>query len=699
MATGVNTEIGRISGMIEQVEGQTTPLLRQMASFARWLSVAILLLATAVFAFGHLVRGFAADTMFLAAVGLAVAAIPEGLPAIMTITLAIGVQRMAQRNAIIRRLPGVETLGAVTVICSDKTGTLTANEMTVTRVVTARGAFEVSGAGYAPRGGIALDGREVLAIDDPDLAELALAGLLCNDARLKQENAQWQVEGDPTEGALITLAHKAGLEPRLELDKLPRADAIPFESEHRFMATLHHDHAGGGIIFLKGAPEQVLEMCRTQRSGGQDRPLNRPYWHAHMETLAEEGARLLAIAVRNTGADQDKLAHDDIGTEFSLLGVMAMMDPPREEAIAAVRRCHDAGIRVKMITGDHLVTARAIADKLGLSSAQARCGADLEQMSDDELRAAVRDTDVFARSSPEHKLRLVKALQANGEVTAMTGDGVNDAPALKRADIGIAMGSKGTEAAKEAAQMVLADDNFATIAHAVEEGRTVYDNLTKAILFILPTNWGQALVIIAAIALGLTLPITAVQILWVNMVMAVTLALALAFEPAERDVMARPPRDPHQPLLSRFLVWRTGFVSLLLVAGALGLFLYETQRGHSIEAARTAAVNALVMGQVFYLFSSRYLSAPVLNKSGLFGNPIAWVAVGVLAVLQTLFTHWTVMHRLFGTAHMEPRSWLLALGVGAAVFVFVEAEKALWRGFASQRRRADATRSRAGSRG
>jgi magnesium-transporting ATPase (P-type) len=689
-ATGGATELGRISRLIEQVETLTTPLLRQMAAFGRWLSAAILLLAAAVFAYGVLVQGFAAGEMLLAAVGLAVAAIPEGLPAVMTITLAIGVQRMARRNAIVRRLPAVETLGAVTVICTDKTGTLTKNEMTVTRVLLADREIEVAGVGYAPRGGFALEGRDIAAAEDPVLTELALAGLLCNDARLRREGEEWHVEGDPTEGALITFALKAGLDPRLERERLPRSDVIPFESEHRFMAVLVHDHAGHGRILVKGAIEQVLDMCASQRQAGAVAPLDRAAWHARMEVLAARGMRVLALASRTAQTGRRELAFEDVRGDLCLLGLVGIIDPPRPEAIAAVRRCHDAGIRVKMITGDHAITARAIGTELGLAAGPALSGEKLEAMDEAQLRRAVRECNVFARASPEHKLRLVEALQAEGQITAMTGDGVNDAPALKRADVGVAMGRKGTEAAKEAAQMVLADDNFASIAHAVEEGRTVYDNLTKALIFILPTNGGQALVIVAAIALGLTLPITAVQILWINMVTAVTLALALAFEPPESDAMRRPPRDPRAPLLSRFLVWRVAFVSLLMVAAALGVFLYESGRGHSIEAARTAAVNALVATEICYVFSSRFLVAPVLSLRGFFGNRVVWLTVGVLVLLQLLFTHWAPMHRLFGTAHIELRTWLLVLGIGAAAFLLVEAEKALISGVVERRRRSAA---------
>ncbi|HSF48893.1 MAG TPA: HAD-IC family P-type ATPase, partial [Burkholderiales bacterium] len=487
VATGQATELGRIGAMLEQVEEISTPLLRKMSGFARSLTLVILALAAVIFAFGLLVRGYGADEMFLAVVGLAVAAIPEELPAIFTIALAIGVQRMARKNAIIRSLPAVETLGSAAVICTDKTGTLTRNEMTVTHVVTADRVFEVSGVGYGPQGGLSVDGREIAAADYPELETLARAALLCNDAHVRDVAGDWELAGDPTEGALLTFALKVGLDLDTERDAAPRIDAIPFESEHRFMATLNHDRAGHGFIYVKGAPEVVLRMCAQQRGASGDTPCEAAYWQARIEELARQGRRTLAIAVKPAPLDERELEFADVHCGFTLLGVFGIMDPPREGAKRAIAQCQNAGIAVKMITGDHAATAHAISEQLGLKGS-VLTGAEIEVMDDDNaLSQAVGATAVFARASPEHKLRLVKALQANGEIVAMTGDGVNDAPALKRADIGVAMGIKGTEAAKEAADMVLADDKFASITHAVEEGRTVYDNVRKSILYILPT--------------------------------------------------------------------------------------------------------------------------------------------------------------------------------------------------------------------
>jgi len=682
VATGDHTEIGRISDMLRKVQVLTTPLLRQMATFAKWLTFAIGIIAAATFSYGVLLQDYSLNEMFLAAVGLAVAGIPEGLPAIMTITLAIGVQRMAKKNAIIRRLPAVETLGSVTVICSDKTGTLTRNEMTVQTVATGAGICEVSGSGYNPHGAFSLDGNDVRAEEFPLLQEMAQAALLCNDALLSEIDGQWQIQGDPTEGALVTLAQKAGLEHNHIQNQFPRTDAIPFESQHRFMATLHHDHAGHGFIYLKGAPERVLEMCHQQRMRGEDVPLDKIYWEACMNAMANRGQRLLAIAFKPSTSEQQSLGFSDVDTGLTLLGIVGIIDPPREEAIVAVRTCQSAGIRVIMITGDHAITARAIGAQMGIGDGITVVnGADLETYSENQLQDAVQRSDIFARVSPEQKLQLVTALQAAGEVVSMTGDGVNDAPALKRADVGVAMGLKGTEVSKEAAEVVLTDDNFASIAHAVEEGRTVYDNLKKSIIFILPTNGGEAMTIIAAIISGSLLPITPAQILWINMITAVTLALTLAFEPTERNVMQRLPRNPKVPILSRFLIWRIIFVSLIIVAGTFGLFLWEREHGSSIELARTVAVNTLVMFEIFYLFNVRYLLQPSLTYQGVTGNRYALYAIALLVLVQLGFTYLSPMQTLFATVAMDVNAWLRVIVVGSSVLFLVEIEKLILRKF------------------
>ncbi|WP_372831287.1 cation-transporting P-type ATPase [Pontibacterium sp.] len=680
--TGAHTEIGRISAMLAQVTQLTTPLTRQLDIFARWLTGIILAIAALTVVFGVYVHGFTLDEMFMAAVGLAVAAIPEGLPAVITIALAIGVQRMANRHAIIRRLPAVETLGSVSVICSDKTGTLTRNEMTVTTVVTADQTVDVTGVGYNPHGSFMLGDEDIDPNDYPALRKLCLAGLLCNDASLHETDDEWHIVGDPTEGALTVLGVKAGFDAVETHLERPRDDLIPFESQHRFMATLHHDHDGNGMIYVKGAIEAILPRCDHQWTGDQDKGLDRDFWLAQQRRIARRGQRTLAIACVPTKNGRRSLRFDEIESGLILLGVVGIIDPPRQEAIDAVKQCHQAGISVKMITGDHAETAAAIANQMGITASRdAITGSELERMNDEELQQAVLTYDVFARASPEHKLRIVTALQAQEKVVAMTGDGVNDAPALKRADVGVAMGIKGTEAAKEAAEMVLADDNFASIAHAVEEGRTVFDNIKKSILFILPTNGGEALTVMAAIAMGTMLPVTAAQILWVNMITAVTLALSLTFEPTEAGVMHRMPRNTRAPILSRFMTWRIVFVSLLMVAGTFGLFLWEMDAGSSLEYSRTVAVNTLVMLEVVYLINTRYLNESVLSREGLFGNRYVLMAIALVMFFQLIFTYTPLMQTFFRVESIDMASWTRIVLVALVVFILVELEKKVMRPF------------------
>jgi len=695
-ATGADTEIGRINKMIGEVQTLATPLTRQMAHFGKVLSVVIVGLAALMFVIGWLLHDFTLDELFLSAIGFAVAAIPEGLPAILTITLALGVQRMAGRNAIARRLNAVETLGSVTVICSDKTGTLTRNEMTARHVVTRAGRYDVEGTGYEPEGRITLDGAQITLDGHDDLRALIEVMAVANDSHVSQEAGEWRLTGEPTEGALHTLALKSDF----DADGYGRVASIPFESENKFMATLERLPGGGTRILLKGAPDRLLERCRQQRGAdGASEPLDTGFWEGQIEALSSEGLRVLAAAARDVDEGKGEMTLDDLGEEMVFLGLVGIIDPPRPEAIEAIRACHAAGIRVKMITGDHAGTATAIGREMGIGhieggdGAHATTGAEIEAASDEELQQIAQDNDIFARTSPEHKLRLVKALQARGEVVAMTGDGVNDAPALKRADVGVAMGIKGTEATKEAADIVLANDNFSSIERAVAEGRTIYDNLKKAILFILPTNGAQGLVILAAVVFGLVLPLTPVQILWVNMIVAVTLALALAFEPAEPDVMRRPPRDPTAPILELAFLWRIAFVSLLIGGATLAIFELELAMDMPLDVARTLAVNTLVFAQAFYLFNSRFLNASSLRLDLLFSNHAAWLAVGALVGLQTLFIYAPFMQRWFGTAPLELRHWLVPLAIGLAVFLLIEAEKALLRRFVRTPRRQPAPRA------
>jgi magnesium-transporting ATPase (P-type) len=683
VATGAGTEVGRIGTMLSAVEGVTTPLMRQLGRFGQQLTLVILGLTLIVFLFGVLLHGFAMDAMFMAAVGLAVAAIPEGLPAIVTITLAIGVERMARRHAIIRLLPAVETLGSVDVICSDKTGTLTLNEMMVATVAVPGLSVRVEGEGYRPEGRITRDGdgSAVTAAAAPALAALIRSAVLASDAVVHAAGDDgWAIDGDPTEAALVVLAMKAGLDPAAVAAATPRRDVIPFESEHQYMATLTGGD-GDAAIHVKGAPERLLAMCASQAAADNpdgEMPLDVPAWRQAIEAMGGRGERVLAVARRRVAAGRQALGPDDAASGLTLLGLVGIVDPPRADAAAAVGDCHAAGIRVKMITGDHVGTAQAIARSLGLAGAgRALAGADLDRLDDAAFAAAAVETDVFARTTPAHKLRLVQALQAKGLTVAMTGDGVNDAPALKRADVGIAMGRRGTEAAKEAAEIVLADDNFASIAHAVEEGRTVYANLTKAILYLLVTNGAQALTIIVAVVLGAELPITPVQILWVNMVTAVTLALALAFERPEPDVMLRPPRRRDQPLVTARLLARIGFVSTLMVIGVMGLFDHARSLGLPLETARTIAVNALVACEILYLLSVRQGMAPAVSRESARGLAPSLIAILLVVLLQLAFTYVPVMTRLFGTEPLPGLHWGWIGTVALTVFIVVEIEKAV----------------------
>lgn len=681
VAIGDNTEIGRISELIASAEVLATPLTRKIAHFSHLLLYAILGLATITFMVG-LWHGDSWIDLFMAAVALSVAMIPEGLPAVLTITLAIGVARMAKRNAIIRRLPAVETLGGTTVICSDKTGTLTRNEMTVQQLWAGGESFEVSGIGYAPKGNVQKEGQQVDINSNTALTALLRTGLLCNDSVLKQGDEGWVVAGDPTEGALVAVALKAGLGNQQLQDIYPRLDTIPFESQHQYMVTLH----GGDspVIYLKGSVESLLARCDTiLAADGKSKPLDSDAVHAEVNAMASHGKRVLAFACLPVSSDITTIDHDDVAKGLTFIGLQGMIDPPRDEAIKAVRACQTAGIRVKMITGDHAVTASAIARQIGLDDTLAAgempkvlSGRELETMSDAELIQSATDVAVFARVTPEQKLRLVEALQAHGEVVAMTGDGVNDAPALRRANIGVAMGITGTEVSKEAADMVLTDDNFSTIEAAVEEGRGVFDNLVKFLTWILPTNAGQGLVIIAAVMLAQPLPVLPIQALWINMTTAVLLGLALAFEPREAGIMRRPPRNPDAPILSGELIFRVFLVGLLLLIGSFGLFEWSLQNGASVAEARTIAVNVFAVGQSFYLLNCRSLRLSIFQL-GLFTNPWIWIGIATMTAAQLLFTYSPLMNRLFHTAPISIMDWIHILGVGLIIYLVIGAEKAL----------------------
>lgn len=686
-AIGDQTETGRISHLISSAIELTTPLAKKITQFSKLVLWTIVSLAVATFILG-LARGETAFQMFMAAVALAVGAIPEGLPAALTIVLAIGVSRMAKRNAIIRKLPAVETLGSTTIVCSDKTGTLTENQMTVQEIFANGIFYDVTGTGYEPKGELRLNGAAIETSAHPALAECLLAGLLCNESQLIREEGRLKVQGDPTEAALLVAAEKGGLRHPEVRALTPVLDTIPFESEHMFRASLHQT-PGGPVIYKVGALERLLERCAHALD---DRhaliPLDREAVAAAAERMASRGLRVLALARRHIDPSHTRLDPAQVSSGLTFLGLQGMIDPPRPAAIESVRQCQRAGILVKMITGDHIATARAIARQIGLLGREeqgqltALSGRELEKISDSHLPELAERTAVFARVSPEQKLRLVKALQARGHVIAMTGDGVNDAPALKQADIGVAMGLAGTDVAKGAAAMVLADDNFASIEAAVEEGRGVFDNLTKFIVWIIPTNLGEALTVFTAILLGLPLPLLPLQLLWINLTDTL-LGLSLAFEPKERDVMNRPPRHPAQPFLTVPLLMRTGLVSLMMLAGGLGLFLWELRiEQASLEIARTVAVNTVVLVQLIYLFNCRSLNHSLFTI-GLFTN--RWTIFGSLAMLgaQLLLTYLPIMNKLFHTAPLNPQAWLRIIAVAAFAFLVVEFEK--WIRFGANR--------------
>ncbi|MFC7876905.1 cation-translocating P-type ATPase [Isoptericola sp. NPDC057391] len=689
-ATGERTEIGRIQTMISEVTSLETPLTKQLDRFGKLLAVLILGMAVVMVIIGRVVHDFSVPELVSASIGFAVAAVPEGLPALVTITLALGVQQMARRRAITRKLPAVETLGSVTTICSDKTGTLTKNEMTARLVRTAGRSLDVEGAGYAP-----LPPRpELLA--EADAAAVVAAMMLCNDARVVPgepggQGEDWRLVGEPTEGALRSLGMKAGF----DTAGWSRRDLVPFESENKYMATLDRAPDGGEVVHVKGAPDRVLDRCTTQTApdGGAE-PIDRAFWEAQIDEIGGRGLRVLAAARRRVDPSAEPSGElADSLTGLELCGLVGIVDPPRPEAIDAIAQCRDAGIAVTMITGDHAGTAVAIGREMGIvhvgdgpdgAGPAVLTGAELEAMSSEQLRAVVQDVHVYARTSPEHKIRIVSALQAHGEVVAMTGDGVNDAPALTQADVGVAMGIKGTEATKDAAEVVLADDNFATIERAVEEGRRIYDNIRKSVLFLLPTNGAQSLVILVAVLFGLVLPLAPVQVLWINMITAVTLSLGLAYEKAEPDVMSRPPRDPRASILDAAFVRRILVVSLLIGGATLVVFYAERAQGAPLAQAQTTAVTMLALGQLAYLFNCRFLDRSSLTVDVLRGNRVVWLSAVALIALQCVFVYAPFMHDWFDAAPIGLEEWGKTAGLALVVFLLVEVVKAVGRARAAR---------------
>lgn len=677
-ATGQDTELGHINQMMADIEKHRTPLLVQMDKLGKSIFIIIMAMTAGLFVFSMLFRDIAIGELLISLISLAVASVPEGLPAIISIILSLGVQMMARKRAIIRKLPTVETLGAMTVVCSDKTGTLTMNEMTVKAIITADGSYRVEGDSYEPVGRIYKEGSdEPTQIQPGTVLEQYLRTIdLCNDSQIiKDERGLWGITGGPTEGALKVLAAKANLAPVAT----SLVNKIPFDSQYKYMSTQHRigneEH-----VLITGAPDVIFALCAKQQTQNGPEDFDHAYWEAEMERYARQGLRMVAAASK-PATGQQTLTHDDLKQGLIFLGIAGMMDPPRPEAIDSIRDCQQAGIRVKMITGDHPQTAMSIGQMLGITnSEQAVTGYQLEKMDDTALAQAAVEYDIFARTSPEHKLRLVQALQAKGEIVGMTGDGVNDAPALRQADVGIAMGIKGTEVTKEAADMVLTDDNFSTIASSVKEGRRVYDNLKKTILFIMPSNLGQGLLIIIALLAGNIIPLTPVLILWMNMATSATLSFGLAFEAAEQNIMRRPPRKTGQHVMDAFAVWRVAFVGTLFAISAFSLEAWMASRGYSAEFIRTALLQMLVTAQWVYMINCRNSNGFSLNR-GLLMNKGIWLVTGALLLLQLAIIYLPFMQMLFGTQALPLSYWFITLAIAAVIFFIVEVEKRLTRGF------------------
>ncbi len=685
--TGMDTELGKISDMLNETVDLDTPLTKKLGVIGKYLTIGIVAITAIIMVIGTyraLGQGVllfdALRESLIFAIALAVGAIPEGLPAVVTIALAIGVQRMAKRNAIIRKLPAVETLGSTTVICSDKTGTLTRNEMTVSELWNYNHSIQVTGVGYHKAGVFKQNNAELAALPE-DMLLLLKKAVLCSDANVLYTANEYSISGDPTEVALVVAAAKAGISIDGLRQEIPRKDVVPFDSEKQFMATLNDN------IILKGAPEVVLKRCSTHIGGVT---LDSQKVISQIELLGSKGMRVLAIA-QKTQSKSDEILVDDVENGFEFIGLIGMIDPPRTEAIEAIKACHNAGITVKMITGDHHATARAIGMELNLSAnGTVVTGVDLSKMSDAELDKTIQSTNIFARVAPEHKLRLVKALQKANDVVAMTGDGVNDAPSLKQSNVGVAMGITGTSVSKESADIVLADDNFSSIAAAVEEGRRVYDNLLKSLAFLLPTNLGLAFILIYGIIFfpfnpitkELLLPMLPVQLLWINLVAAIALALPLAFEVKEPNVMNRPPRKPDEALFNGFVTFRVFFVSILMTVGTIVLFSWEYSYSLSTGMAQTdalarsqsIAVTFIIFFQIFYLINCRSLKESVL-KIGLFSNGFIFLGIGSIMLLQAMFLYTPFMQKVFGTASLDGKGLFISFVAGSLIFVVISIEK------------------------
>jgi Ca2+-transporting ATPase len=675
VATGMKTVLGQIARDIKELAVTTTPLQQKIVGFAHFIGLVVLGSAAAIALLGFFL-GMTLAEIFKIAVAAAVAAVPEGLPIVVTIAMAIGISRMAKRHAIIRKLPAVETLGSTTVICSDKTGTLTKNEMTVKAMYDGHHSCEVTGSGYEPIGKLYCEWEGADTLTQDRMRQLARIGMLCNESNLVEENGEFKVDGDPTEAALHVCAMKAGLDREKEKASYPQLSIIPFESERGFMATLHGSD-GKRAIFAKGAPERILEMCSRS---GEEESFDRSKHLGTAEHLAQDGMRVLAMAWKEVPEDFADLTLQDVEGGFTFAGLQGMIDPPRPEAVEAVKGCTEAGIRVVMITGDHAVTAAAIGKMIGITRMGGRTltGRDLESMDDETLFQNVQNVSVFARVSPQHKLKIVQQLMRHGEVVAVTGDGVNDAPALKAAHIGAAMGKTGTDVAREAADMVVTDDNFSSIFHAVEEGRVVFDNIRKVILFLIPTGFAAILSILMAMAMDLPIPYVAAQLLWINLVTNGLQDVALAFEPAEKGILKRKPRDPKEGIMSRLMIERSLLVGILIALGVIFNFFFALQAEVSLERARTIAVTTMVLFQFFQAWNSRSELQSVFRINPL-SNPFLFYSMVASFLAQIAVIYLPALQWVFRTEALSGGEWLQIVLVSLSVIAAVEIDKALRR--------------------
>ncbi|AMV63440.1 Cation transport ATPase [Pediococcus damnosus] len=666
-ATGANSEIGKINASMESVKTKTTPLMQEINGLGKYISYAIVAVAVLLAIYGLITRVYSVSALMVAVITMVVGSLPEGLPASTSVVLAMGVQKMTKQNAIVKTLPAVETLGSVDVINTDKTGTLTKNEMTIDTLITQNGRYEVTGTGYTPTGHITMNGQPISVGHDEDLDRLMVAGHEANDTRLIEEDGKWEINGEPTDGAFLTLYHKVFEKNEPDLVEI---DKIPFDSEYRYIAKLDEDSDGQRVILVKGSPDKIFTMAKQA-----DSSFDIPDWTNRVSQLARDGERVVALGYRKVSNDVHELTPEIMAEGVHFLGIAGIIDPPREETIVALKEMREAGIKVKMITGDHPETASAIAKKLGLDgNIAAITGAEIDELSDEKLKEVIQDYNVFARTTPMNKLRIVEAYQANGLVTAMTGDGVNDAPALKKADIGIAMGIKGTDVAKEAADMVLADDNFATLTTAIKEGRHVYDNIKKTIRFLLPTSFAEGLIVLISIMFQQELPLVPTQLLWINMVSAVTIQFAFLFEPAEEGIMKRMPRKSNQSFLNRKDVWQIVYVAILIAGLGIGAFNWLTMQGFSSTVASTVTLNVIVFGKIFYLFNIR-TPKPALSKDVL-RNKMAFVIIGILLILQAGITYLPFMQEIFSTASLDASLWIIPVIAGIIVLIVTEIDKA-----------------------